>query len=221
MTTILCYGDSNTYGYDPRDGMKYPADSRWPGILKKLLGPSFHVVEEGCNGRTTVFTDPAEEWKNGLTYLKPCLNSHKPIDILIIMLGSNDLKKNYHASAADIADGAGELVRVAKEFLAVKQGFVPEIILVSPPLIGEGITESPFSESFDATAIERSKQFSDEYRRVAEVTGCIYFDAAPVAIASDIDSLHLSPESHKALAIALCKTVLNVSKQKAHHSDGL
>ena len=78
MKTILCYGDSNTYGYDPSTGFRYPADVRWTGVLKRLLGPDYTLIEEGCNGRTTVFDDPLEGWKNGLDYLKPCLNSHHP-----------------------------------------------------------------------------------------------------------------------------------------------
>ena len=100
MKTILCYGDSNTYGYDPSNGFRYPKNVRWTGVLADLLGPEFTVIEEGCNGRTTVFDDPLEGWKNGLDYLKPCLNSHKPIDLVILMLGSNDLKDIFHASAA-------------------------------------------------------------------------------------------------------------------------
>ena len=90
MKTVLCYGDSNTYGYDPRSGLRYPASVRWTCRLATLLGPDYHVIEEGCNGRTTVFDDPIEGWKNGLGYLKPCLNSHKPVDIVILMLGPED-----------------------------------------------------------------------------------------------------------------------------------
>ena len=86
MTTILCYGDSNTYGYNPVNGLRYPKDVRWTGVLQKLLGEQYAVIEEGCNGRTTVFEDIAEPWKAGLGYLKPCLNTHKPIDFVIRML---------------------------------------------------------------------------------------------------------------------------------------
>lgn len=107
MKTVLCYGDSNTYGYDPSDGFRYPESVRWTCRLQKLLGDDYRIIEEGCNGRTTVFDDPIESWKNGRDYLKPCLNSHKPIDIVILMLGSNDLKETFHASAKQIAAGAG------------------------------------------------------------------------------------------------------------------
>ncbi|MBR5641360.1 MAG: SGNH/GDSL hydrolase family protein [Firmicutes bacterium] len=207
MKTILCYGDSNTYGYDPSNGFRYPKNVRWTGVLAELLGPEFTVIEEGCNGRTTVFDDPLEGWKNGLDYLKPCLNSHKPIDLVILMLGSNDLKDIFHASAAQIADGAGVLVKTIQEFTQLKQGYVPQIVLVSPPVIGPGIENSPFSYAFDESAIARSHQFAEEYRRVADKLGCQFFDAAPVAPASRLDSLHLMPEAHKSLGEALAETV--------------
>ena len=140
MKTVLCYGDSNTYGYDPRTGFRYPSSVRWTCRLAALLGDDYHVVEEGCNGRTTVFDDPIEGWKNGLGYLKPCLNSHKPVDIVVMMLGSNDLKETFHASPEQIAEGAGVLVETIQTFTREKQGFEPKIVLVCPPEIGEGIT---------------------------------------------------------------------------------
>ena len=207
MKTILCYGDSNTYGYDPSTGFRYPADVRWTGVLKGLLGPDYVLIEEGCNGRTTVFDDPLEGWKNGLDYLKPCLNSHKPVDIVVMMLGSNDLKDCFGASAAEIADGAGVLVQTIQEFTQIKQGYVPVIVLVSPPHIGPGIESSPFSYAFDDTAIERSRRFAEEYKRVADKYGCVFFDAAPVAPPSRLDSLHLMPEAHKSLGEALARVI--------------
>ena len=107
MKTILCYGDSNTYGYNPANGLRYPKSVRWTGRLQELLGNNYMIIEEGCNGRTTIFDDPIDGWKNGLNYLKPCLNSHKPVDIVILMLGSNDLKQTFHASAEEIAKTMG------------------------------------------------------------------------------------------------------------------
>ena len=169
--TVLCYGDSNTYGYIPETGMRYDRDVRWSGRLQKLLGSDYSVIEEGCNGRTTVRDDPIDGWKNGLDYLRPCLNSHKPVDIVILMLGSNDLKETFHVSAEEIAKGAGILVDVIKEFTALKQGYVPKIILVSPPLIGEKIADSPFFGAFYERAIEESKHFREYYEKVARQIG--------------------------------------------------
>lgn len=210
MKTVLCYGDSNTYGFNPLNGLRYPENVRWTGRLKSLLGDEYRIIEEGCNGRTTVFDDPQEGWKNGLDYLRPCLNSHKPVDIVILMLGSNDLKRTFHASAKQIADGAGALVEVIQAFTREKQGFEPQIILVSPPEIGEGICFSSFCGSFSEDAISRSREFPQYYRKIAEKYHCIFLNAAAYIEASQIDSLHLSPESHSKLAEELCKVVNNL-----------
>lgn len=210
MKTVLCYGDSNTYGYNPSDGFRYPESVRWTCRLQKLLGDDYRIIEEGCNGRTTVLDDPIEGWKNGRDYLEPCLNSHKPIDIVILMLGSNDLKETFHASAEQIAEGAGELVDIIQSFTLEKQGYVPEIILVSPTTIGEGIKESPFYGAFYENAIERSREFPNHYRKVAEEKGCVFFNAADHVSTSTIDSLHFSPEGHRALAEGIFQAVKNL-----------
>ncbi len=200
MKTVLCYGDSNTYGFNPSNGFRYPEHVRWTGILSDFLGEEYRVIEEGCNGRTTVFDDPIEGWKNGLGYLRPCLNSHKPVDIVILMLGSNDLKETFHASPEEIAKGAEVLVKDILDFTVNKQGFAPVILLVSPPEIGEGIADSAFYGRFLENAIGRSREFPKWYRRVAEENGCVFVDAASVVKASPVDSLHLSPEGHARLA---------------------
>ena len=210
MKTILCYGDSNTYGYNPSNGFRYPADVRWTGRLQEMLGNDYRVIEEGCNGRTTIFDDPLEGWKNGLGYLRPCLNSHKPVDMVILMLGSNDLKETFHATAEQIADGAATLVKMIQDFTSEKQGFVPQIILISPPEIGEGICSSPFYGAFLENAIERSREFSRWYKKIAEEYGCVFFNAAEHIEPSTVDSLHLSPEAHRKLAEELRKTIVEL-----------
>jgi Lysophospholipase L1 and related esterases len=187
--------------------MRYPSDIRWTGRLQSLLGDDYRVIEEGCNGRTTVFEDPIEGWKAGLGYLRPCLNSHKPVDIVIMMLGSNDLKEYFHASAEEIAAGAGTLVKEIIDFTGEKQGFVPKIILVSPPEIGEGIVNSPFYGHFYENAIDRSREFPKWYKKVADEYGCIFFDAAKYITPSPVDSLHLSPEAHGKLAEEFSKVI--------------
>ena len=208
--TVLCYGDSNTYGYVPETGMRYPKDIRYPGKLQILLGDDYHVIEEGCNGRTTIHDDPEDGWKNGLDYLKPCLNSHKPVDIVILMLGSNDLKDTFNLSAEEIAHGAGVLVDVIKEFTELKQGYIPKIILVSPPPIGAGMKNSPFYDAFRLDPIERSKQFPKYYKMIADEKGCIFFDAAQYVYPSEFDSLHLTPEGHEMLAKKLKEVILSL-----------
>lgn len=207
MKTVVCYGDSNTFGANPVTGDRHPKNVRWPGRLQMLLGKEYAVIEEGCNGRTTIYKEPVDPWKCGLEYLKPCLNSHKPVDIVVLMLGTNDLKTMFHASAEDIAGGAERLVREIREFADQKQEFQPQIVLVSPPEIGEDIKSSAFNVSFDETAIERSKEFPKYYKEVAERNGCVFFDAAKVVKASKEDSLHLVAEEHEKLAEAMCSCI--------------
>lgn len=203
MKTILCYGDSNTYGYNPKNGLRYPEHIRWPGALRQLLGKNYRLIEEGCNGRTTVFDDPLEGWKNGLDYLKPCLNSHKPIDVFLMMLGSNDLKHCFQASEKDIANGARQLLQITKDFTLLKQGYLPKIILIAPPTLGEEIALSPFSSAFHQEAVKISKKISTEYEKLAKEMEIYFFDASQIVQPCQEDSLHLTGQSHQALAGAL------------------
>lgn len=206
MRNILCYGDSNTYGYNPENGLRYPKDVRWTGHLQSLLEDDI-IIEEGCNGRTTVTEDPNEPWKNGLDYLKPCLNSHKPVDLVILMLGTNDLKEYFHKTAEQIASDAGILVDTIKSFTELKQGFVPTIILVSPPQVGEDMPNSPFSNSFTPRSLAESKLFAQYFKAVAKQKDCIFFDAATCVEPSKEDSLHLTASGHIALAEALYQVI--------------
>lgn len=206
--SVLCYGDSNTYGYNPENGMRYAKRIRWTGKLQELLGEKYEVLEEGCNGRTTVFEDPVEGWKRGIDYIKPCLNTHKPVDCVVMMLGSNDLKKTFHATSMEIAEGAGKIVEVIKDFCKEKQGFEPKILLVAPPVIGENICQGSFRASFDETAVERSKEFGVIYENVAKKCGCYFLDAGLYVKSSPLDSLHLSRGAHRKLGVEIGKFIL-------------
>ncbi|MGA2043502.1 MAG: GDSL-type esterase/lipase family protein, partial [Roseiarcus sp.] len=131
MSVILAYGDSNTWGYDPAGGGRFGPDVRWTGIMQAELGASFKVIEEGLNGRTTVFDDPIEPDRNGLTYLSPCLLSHAPLDLLVISLGCNDLKRRFWLSPGDIALGAERLVQTARALAVGPGGATPDVILAA------------------------------------------------------------------------------------------
>ena len=207
MITVVAYGDSNTYGYNPRTGLRYPEEIRWTGLLSSHLGNGYRVIEEGCNGRTTVHDDPIDGWKNGLDYLRPCLHSHKPVDIVVMMLGTNDLKSVFDLSAEQIAEGAGVLVDTIQKFTLEKYGYQPKIVLISPPEIGSGIRTSPFYGSFLEDAIDRSRQFPRYYKEVADRYGCVFFNAAEWIRPSEVDSLHLDPEAHRILAEKLSEVI--------------
>lgn len=205
--TILCYGDSNTYGFNPEDASRYPKNVRWTGVLQQLLGDDFEVIEEGCNGRTAAFRAPNEPWTWGMDFLTTAIYTHHPVDLLVIMLGTNDLKIEFGASAEEIAEGVGKLVDLARDFCAKKSCPIPEILLVAPPEVSPEICNSVFADAFDASAAARSAQFAEEYRKVAEARGCLFADAAEVAEPSKTDSLHLMPEAHAALARLIYRTI--------------
>ena len=208
MKTVVCFGDSNTYGYDPATGGRYDSDTRWPCVLQRLLGGDYFVVEEGCNGRTTVFEDPSDDWKNGLDYIKGIVCSHRPVDVLIIMLGSNDMKICYGASCEDIAEGMRQVVKAAVGTLLYKQKYAPEVIIVSPPEITSDVLTGPFAGSFDEACCEKSRFLAPYYESLARELGVSFMNAAEYIRPSEADGLHLTAEAHKGLAEAVASKIL-------------
>jgi lysophospholipase L1-like esterase len=206
MVEVLCYGDSNTWGDDVRTGRRFSRDERWPGVLQKTLGNKYHVIEEGLRGRTTVWDDPIEGYKSGKTYLIPCLETHQPLDLVIIMLGTNDLKKRFSVSAQDIAKGAGVLVDIVNKSSCGRDGKPPKVLLLAPPPLGK-LTE--LYEMFEG-GYEKSQKFSEHFRNVAKEHGCEFFDTSTVIRSSDIDGVHLEKDAHKALGEAVTKIVKNI-----------
>jgi lysophospholipase L1-like esterase len=201
--TILCFGDSNTWGWNPVTQARYPRDERWPGVLRRELGDGYLIIEEGLNGRTTVWDDPIEGYKNGKEYLIPCLDTHKPIDLVIIMLGTNDLKMRFSLPACDIAEGAGVLVDVVLKSVAGPGDSAPMILLIAPPPLGE---LSDFAETFQGGAA-KSKKLAAHFGRVAEERGCPLLDASGVIVSSDIDGVHFDPSEHHKLGVAVASRV--------------
>src|SRR5271155_362381 len=137
MAVIVAFGDSNTWGYDPATGTRFPPDVRWTGVMRRKLGGGHAVIEEGLNGRTTVFADPIEPDRRGADYLPPCLRSHAPLDLVIIALGCNDMKARFNVSAAEIAFGAERLVMMAGAEPVGPKGAPPRVLLVAPPPIAK------------------------------------------------------------------------------------
>jgi lysophospholipase L1-like esterase len=206
MKKILCYGDSNTWGYSPRAGERFPRDVRWTGVLRDELGDGYEVIEEGLNGRTTVWDDPIEGYRNGKTYLIPCLESHQPMDLVVIMLGTNELKMRFSLSVYDIAEGVRVLVDIVQKSEAGRDGGPPKLLLMAPPPIAK-LTE--FAEMFEG-AEAKSKKFAEHYRRIAEEQGCEFFDTSEVIISSDIDGIHFEAGEHQKLGKAVAELVRKI-----------
>ena len=204
---ILCFGDSNTWGYVPGgDGQRFSRDERWSGKLGKLLGDGYHVIEEGLNGRTTVHEDPVKGDKSGLKYIVPCLQSHKPLDLVIVMLGSNDCKERFGCDPYSIACG---LTRVLDAIIFSRSGrreSSPKIMLIAPPWMLEGGDFPGIGEG----AVEKSKALSEYFFQVAQDYGCIFIDGENIHSASEIDGLHLDKEGHKAFAEKLAVEIRHI-----------
>jgi lysophospholipase L1-like esterase len=199
MKRILCFGDSNTWGYDPVARDRYEKDVRWTGVFGTALGTGYEVIEEGLNGRTTVWEDPIEGYKNGYSYLIPCLETHRPLDLVIIMLGTNDLKKRFNVSASDIAQSAGVLVSVVMNSHAGRNAAAPQVLLVAPPPVA---TLTGFAEMFEG-AEPKSLKLGAYYHEVAEESGCGFVYAGEFIRSSEVDGIHFDPEEHAKLGKAL------------------
>ncbi|AYE33269.1 SGNH/GDSL hydrolase family protein [Clostridium septicum] len=210
MKKILCYGDSNTYGYIPGTGERYTSKERWTGILQDLLGDGFCVIEEGLNGRTTVLDDPEDPFRNGAKYFEECIKLHYPIDLIIIMLGTNDLKLRFNATSSEIANGAGTLVKIALSTTEKESetNDSAEILLVSPIHVAETMNEEEFGY---IRSHKISKELAPKYEKISKSLGVEFMNAALITEASKIDSLHLSKKGHKDLAKAfekICREIL-------------
>jgi lysophospholipase L1-like esterase len=200
---VLCYGDSNTWGYDPATRNRFGPTTRWTGVLAQCLGPGFRVIEEGLNGRTTVFDDPLSPGRNGLTYLLPCLESHCPVDLVTIMLGTNDLKQRFNHSASDIAEGAGLLADFARRYARRSDGSPATILLMAPPPIVE-LTDLDLM--FEG-AYEKSRLFGRHYERVARWNNLPFLDAGKVVVSSQVDGIHFDADQHRKLGEAVAEKV--------------
>jgi len=206
LKVILCYGDSNTWGYNPLTQDRLSIHERWTGVLADQLGMDYRVIEEGLNGRTTVWDDPIEEFRNGKEYLMPCLLSQKPVDLVVLMLGTNDLKKRFSVSAQDIANSIGVLVGIIQRSEAGVKDRTPKILLIAPPVVGK---LTGFAEMFD-DAFEKSQKFGEYYRQIADLYGCEFLDAGQIIKSSDLDGIHFEADQHMKLGYAVATLVKGI-----------
>ena len=209
---ILCFGDSNTHGYcaEPGDcadgGNRFNESERWTCLLQECLGPEYLVLEEGLSGRTTVFNDPFHAGLSGVDAIEGVLLTHEPVDLLIVMLGTNDTKERFSANAACIGIGLERLLIKARS-VPCWQGGQPRILVISPPHIGEGLYAIPESEPMGAGCPEKSRQLAKYFSAAAERQGCAFLDAEGVAEFNTLDCMHLTRKGHRQLADALAPLI--------------
>ena len=209
MKRILCYGDSNTWGVDPaksgesiNSSARFSEKKRWPLVLEQELGKNYRVLAAGLGGRTTVFDDPISEGRNGAKYLEVSFRTHDPVDYIIIMLGTNDTKDFYNASAEVISWGLERLIRDLKFYMKDSLSEDAEIIIVSPIYVGKN-KEGKYYCGFSCDSEKKSKKLAGYYKNIAQTYGCEFLDAAEVASPSKEDGIHLGKKDHFKLAKAI------------------
>ncbi len=213
MKHILCFGDSNTYGLKPEwvmgDFGRHDENTRWPGKMRNILGEDYRVIEEGLCGRTTVFDDPTSPFRNGLEYFQPCIESHTPLDLIIIMLGTNDTKGVFSASAVDIAAGLGRLIQTAKNPAVYMGGPVPKVLVAVPVPLGEAATKLPDGIT-NTDMVEKSKALAAKYENTAKMYGCDFIDLGKVAETAPFEGVHITAEGHAKIAEAMAAKVREI-----------
>jgi lysophospholipase L1-like esterase len=212
MKSILAFGDSLTWGFVAGQDARLPFEDRWPNALAAGLGSKARVIEEGQNGRTTVFNDETTfETRNGSVALPLLLVSHQPLDLVIIMLGTNDIKFAARCRAFDAAMGMERLITIIQKFSFMPNYKNPQILIMSPPSLVP--TDDEWFNELWGHAIAESKLFAKHYARVAKEMNVHFFDAGSVAVADKTDGGHLDAVNTKAIGVALVpvvKKILNI-----------
>ena len=209
MKTVLCYGDSNTWGHPPVPDLsqplpRYSIHDRWPGVLRDQLGGGYHVIEEGLSGRCTVYDDPVEgHHKNGRTYLLPCLETAQPVDLVVMMLGTNDLKARFSAPVFDIVWGISQLADMVLNSTFGPNWSAPKLLLISPPPLGK----LTFFADLLQGGQPKSREMAAGIRAAAEARKCGFLDAGEHIQTSEADGVHFSVESHHVLGKAVADKV--------------
>ena len=193
MKKILCFGDSNTYGYIPNNGARYDKNTRWTGVLSLLSHGKFEIIEDGCNNRTAFAANPAGKIFTGYEILPELLTGD--FDAVVLAIGINDTQFLYNLSSIEIASGVEKLINIVK----VKSPQA-KIILVAPSILTDDVLNGNFACLFDRTSIEKSRQLPLLYQKIAEKQNIEFFDLNSVAKTSSLDGLHYAPEQHLKIA---------------------
>ena len=207
MKTILAFGDSLTWGSDPATGLRHPLEYRWPEVLQRELGGTACVIAEGLGGRTTCYDDhTGPACRNGAKALQVSLASHMPLDLVIIMLGTNDLKTVYGGKAEAAVSGMRRLAEIIETFPYKPRAAKPALLIVAPPPCVAGPDGVPAA----GRSIAESERLAPLYQKLSKEIGCSFFDAGTVATASPIDGVHLSQDATAAIGEALGAPVRSI-----------
>ncbi len=207
MKNILCFGDSNTWGYIPVTAQRYPREVRWPGKLQQLLGSEYYVIEAGLNGRTICHDEPGKPNRNGMAILPYVLESNRPLDIVIVMLGTNDLKAMFEQTAQSISNHI-KLLCQSIQTNSYLQEHPPQILLVSPAHV---LIDDGQNSSIKPQANHESQRLHQYYQAVSQELNIAYFDASDVVDMTNADGVHWLASQHIDFAQAICKKIIQLN----------
>jgi len=200
MRTILCFGDSITWGYSAADGSRFPWEARWPGVLASRLGSGYRIVEEGLNGRTTMVDPPFLDGRSAKAIYPILLETHSPLDAVLIMLGTNDLQPVLRLTVEEIGWGCAGLLRTTVLSRFGPGGAPPRMLLITPPPFG--VLKGAMLSAFLGREAD-SRRLHAVYQGVATMFGAAAFDAGGVCAAGPDDGVHLDRAGQLALGQAL------------------
>ena len=206
MNQILCFGDSNTYGLIPGTMGRFGWGIRWTSILdERVRRKNYRVIEEGLCGRTTIFDDRYRKGRKGAELLPILLEAHSPIDIVVLMLGTNDCKTAYGATSGQIGEGMEELIDQI-------QFFNPDIriVLASPIVLGAKVWEKGYDTEFNKNSVLVSRELPDIYERIAKKRGIEFLAASDYAKPSSIDQEHMDMDRHRYFAASISDKIENM-----------
>ena len=207
---IVCFGDSNTWGFDAATMGRFPEGVRWTSLLAEWLGDDFQVVEEGLSGRTSVVDDPLFEGLNGLTYLHPCLMSHAPLELVVIMLGTNDTKERFNLTSFNIAQGIARLALKAKKTPAGLNGAPLKVLVMAPPPIGKEYMDTEVGKSMGKNCDRKSAELPSHLKELLQLQGTEFLDLSGHVQMNTIDYMHLDQEGHQLLAKLVLQKIKNM-----------
>lgn len=211
MKNILFFGDSNTWGYIPLSGERYTCDERYVGLLRKRF-PDYNFIEEAMNGRTTCYDDGSRPGRNGFAYLLPSLFSHSPLDLIVIMLGTNDFKARFSATPQETKRGVEQMIKLIKSPLMYAGKPDTKILLVTPVGMGD-VEKGPFAGVFPEGSKKKIAELNKEYEALSKQYGIYHMDASVVASAQDSktpDYIHIDKTGHQKLADAFEKKLKEI-----------
>ena len=208
MKKFLCYGDSNTFGYNAKDGSRYNQQERWSGILKTKLQGKFEIIEEGCTNRTGFVDNPESFEKSGLRHFPELMKTIDSVDVLIIALGTNDLQKYFDVTEEDIYRGFKSYISVLKKY-----NNNAKIIIIPPVLLNKDVLNGTFAFQYERNAIEKSAEFIDTCKNFAAQNDCDFFDFNEFAKPDSIDGLHYNTNSHSIIAQKLLEFIEDKIKE--------